>query len=457
MDSQLETLILRHLLLRPSYCRAVIPHLEKSYFGPIHGSIFEEICRYVQKYSDLPAGEQLRVELEESPRVRDEDYATIMELVDHIYEKEAGEDEQWMMDRTESWCQDSALRIAVMESVKILEGKHPKLDKGAIPGMMADALATGFDTTIGHDYFEDAGERWEMYRHKPNKVPVSLDAFMRATNGGIEKGTLNMFMAGVHVGKSLLMCHEAAMAVKNGHKVLYISMEMGEEKVAERIDANLLRTEIDRLEDFPKDQFVARVEGIKERSGGEFIAKQFPTGAAHVGHFRALLEDLKIKKHFVPTLIFVDYLNIMASSRIRGLGAGIGTYNLVKSIAEEVRGLAIEYNVPIWSATQVNRDGFDSSDISMTNTSESFGLPATVDLLWALSQNDEAKRSGQYFVKQLKNRYKNLDEQEKFVIGVNKAKMTVYDVESTEQSGLVTSSGEITSTQSRHHETHEFE
>lgn len=442
MDSQLETLILKHLLNDDVYCRTVIPFLKPSYFGNLHKSVFKEICTYVEKYNKLPKPEQLKVEIEDATHVKDSEYPQAIALIDALSVHEPIDDIRWITDQTERWCQESAMKIAVMTSVDILSGTHKTLDKGAIPTLMTDALSITFDNSIGHDYFLDAEGRWERYHEKAFKIPMSLDILNDITNGGIEPGTLNIILAGTHVGKSLIMCHEAARAVLKGKKVLYFSMEMSEDKVAERIDANILHTEIDRLEDMDKATFVDRVRKAKERSGGDFIAKQFPTGAAHVGHLRAVLEELKLKKQFVPDLICVDYLNIMASQRIKGLGGSVNTYVLVKAIAEELRGLAVEFKAPIWSATQTNRTGFTSSDVGLEDTAESFGLPATADFMLAVMQPGELKASGQYLVKQLKNRYRNMDYKERFTIGVDKARMKIFD--SDGGSGLVnTETGQV--------------
>lgn len=440
--SNLQTLILQNIIQDNEFCRKVIPHIKKKYFEGEHRNVFSEVTNFVVKYNKIPDKSSLLIQIEES-NISDDRYNQLSALVDQVYEPVQVESIDWLLDKTERWCQDSACELAVLDAVKILNGEDQKHDRGMIPKFFKDALAVTFDNSIGHDYLSDAGERWERYHRKVDKIPFSLDSFNEVTDGGYEKKTLNIFIAGIHVGKSLMMAAMAADAIMANKKVLYISMEMAEEKVAERIDANLMNREISELGDIAKDDFIQKVEKIKAKTDGNLIVKQYPTAGAHVGHFRALLEDLKVKKEFVPDVIFVDYLNICTSERIRGVGGNNGTYILVKSIAEELRGLAVEYEVPVWSATQFTRDGMDSSDPSMTQTSESIGLPATVDLMWALSQPDQFKENGQYLVKQLKNRYKDMGFKEKFVIGVDKPKMQVFDLDGDAQLGIMDSSGKI--------------
>lgn len=440
--SSLQTLILQNIIQDNEFCRKVIPHIKKKYFEGEHRNVFSEVTNFVVKYNKIPDKSSLLIQIEES-NISDDRYNQLSTLVNQVYEPVQVESVDWLLDKTERWCQDSACELAVLDAVKILNGEDQKHDRGMIPKFFKDALAVTFDNSIGHDYLSDAGERWERYHRKVDKIPFSLDSFNEVTDGGYEKKTLNIFIAGIHVGKSLMMAAMAADAIMANKKVLYISMEMAEEKVAERIDANLMNREISELGDIAKDDFIQKVEKIKAKTDGNLIVKQYPTAGAHVGHFRALLEDLKVKKEFVPDVIFVDYLNICTSERIRGVGGNNGTYILVKSIAEELRGLAVEYEVPVWSATQFTRDGMDSSDPSMTQTSESIGLPATVDLMWALSQPDQFKENGQYLVKQLKNRYKDMGFKEKFVIGVDKPKMQVFDLDGDAQLGIMDSSGSV--------------
>lgn len=440
--SSLQTLILQNIIQDNEFCRKVIPHIKKKYFEGEHRNVFSEVTNFVVKYNKIPDKSSLLIQIEES-NISDDRYNQLSTLVNQVYEPVQVESVDWLLDKTERWCQDSACELAVLDAVKILNGEDQKHDRGMIPKFFKDALAVTFDNSIGHDYLSDASERWERYHRKVDKIPFSLDSFNEVTDGGYEKKTLNIFIAGIHVGKSLMMAAMAADAIMANKKVLYISMEMAEEKVAERIDANLMNREISELGDIAKDDFIQKVEKIKAKTNGNLIVKQYPTAGAHVGHFRALLEDLKVKKEFVPDVIFVDYLNICTSERIRGVGGNNGTYILVKSIAEELRGLAVEYEVPVWSATQFTRDGMDSSDPSMTQTSESIGLPATVDLMWALSQPDQFKENGQYLVKQLKNRYKDMGFKEKFVIGVDKPKMQVFDLDGDAQLGIMDSSGSV--------------
>jgi hypothetical protein len=440
--SKLQTLILQNIIQDNDYCRKVIPHIRKKYFEGTHRGVFGEVTNFVVKYGKLPDKSSLLIQLEESS-VSDDRYTEMARLIDEVYEPVKVESIDWLLDKTERWCQDSACELAVLDAVKILNGEDVKHDRGMIPKLFKDALAVTFDNSVGHDYLHDAAKRWERYHTKTDKIPFSLEVFNEVTDGGYEKKTLNIFIAGIHVGKSLMMAAMAADAIMANKKVLYISMEMAEEKVAERVDANLMNREISDLGNIAKDDFVKKVEKIKAKTDGNLIVKQYPTAGAHVGHFRALLEDLKVKKEFTPDVVFVDYLNICASERIRGIGGNNGTYILVKSIAEELRGLAVEYQVPVWSATQFTRDGMDSSDPSMTQTSESIGLPATVDLMWALSQPDQFKENGQYLVKQLKNRYKDVGYKEKFVIGVDKPKMQVFDLDGDAQLGIMDSSGNM--------------
>jgi hypothetical protein len=440
--SKLQTLILQNIIQDNDFCRKVIPHIRKKYFEGTHRGVFGEVTNFVVKYGKLPDKSSLLIQLEESS-VSDDRYTEMARLIDEVYEPVKVESIDWLLDKTERWCQDSACELAVLDAVKILNGEDVKHDRGMIPKLFKDALAVTFDNSVGHDYLHDAAKRWERYHTKTDKIPFSLEVFNEVTDGGYEKKTLNIFIAGIHVGKSLMMAAMAADAIMANKKVLYISMEMAEEKVAERVDANLMNREISDLGNIAKDDFVKKVEKIKAKTDGNLIVKQYPTAGAHVGHFRALLEDLKVKKEFTPDVVFVDYLNICASERIRGIGGNNGTYILVKSIAEELRGLAVEYQVPVWSATQFTRDGMDSSDPSMTQTSESIGLPATVDLMWALSQPDQFKENGQYLVKQLKNRYKDIGYKEKFVIGVDKPKMQVFDLDGDAQLGIMDSSGNM--------------
>lgn len=438
----LQTLIIQNIIHNEEYGRKVLPYLKKKYFEAEHREVFNHLIHFVTKYNKIPDESSFLVEVQDS-NVTAEDYGEIAALAKDVFANSDVASTDWLLDKTEMWCQDSACELAALEAVKILNGQSDKYDKGMIPQLFRDALGVTFDNSVGHDYFDDAEKRWLRYHDKADKIPFGLDTFNSVTDGGFEKGTLNIFIAGVHVGKSLMMASMAADALMAGKRVLYISMEMAEEKVGERIDANLMNREISDLADMDLEDFMRKVNKIKSKTDSNLIVRQYPTAGAHVGHFRALMEELKLKKNFVPDVVFVDYLNICTSERIRSLADG-GLYTFVKSIAEELRGFAIEYQVPVWSATQFTRSGMNnSSDPSMTDTSESIGLPATVDLMWALSQPPEMKENNQYLVTQLKNRYKNLDFKERFIIGVNKPKMQVFDLDEDASYGLLDSNGDL--------------
>jgi|TARA_R110001606_G_scaffold367319_2_gene522778 archaellum biogenesis ATPase FlaH len=343
------------------------------------------------------------------------------------------DDDVWLLEQTETWCQDRAIYLAIMKSIEIIDGRDEQQTKNALPEILSNALAVSFDTNIGHDYVGSADARYEFYHTAEEKLPFDLEKFNSITKGGLPKKSLNIALAGTGVGKSLFMCHCAAGAMTDGKNVLYLTMEMSEERIAERIDANLFNVPIDQLENLSKKMFDDKVKKISSKTNGQLIIKEYPTGSAHVGHFRALLNELKLKKDFAPDIIFIDYLNICASSRIKGLSGGVNTYSLIKSIAEEIRGLAVEYNVPIVSATQTTRSGFGSSDVGLEDTSESFGLPATADLMFALISNEELEGLNQILVKQLKNRYNDPSINKRFIVGVDRARMRLYDVEDSAQ------------------------
>jgi len=347
--------------------------------------------------------------------------------------KDNAVDTDWLVDETERWCQDRAIHLAIMESINIIEGKHNSLKKDALPKLLSDALGVTFDSSVGHDYINDAEKRFDFYHMIEDRIPFDLEYFNSITKGGLPRKTLNIALAGTGVGKSLFMCHVAANALTQGKNVLYITLEMAEERIAERIDANLMNLPIDQLETLPKEMFDNKISKIAQKNIGKLIIKEYPTGAAHTGHFRALLNELKLKKNFMPDMIFIDYLNICSSSRMKGLGGSINTYSLIKSIAEEIRGLAVEFNVPIISATQTTRSGFGNSDVGLEDTSESFGLPATADFMFALVSTEELEKLGQIMVKQLKNRYNDPTVNKRFVIGVDRSRMKLYDVEEDAQ------------------------
>lgn len=431
MNINLEQTILRNLLINEEYMRKVLPFIHPDYFEGIYRILFKEIGRYVGKYNRLPTLEAFKIELDNSS-LSDEHHAQAMEIIPHIFTGERAEN-RWLTDATEKWCQDRAVYNAIMESISIIDGKHQTLTKNALPEILQKALAVSFDTNIGHDYLENVEQRYDFYHEQEARIPFDLDLFNKITKGGLPNKTLNIVLAGTGVGKSLFMCHCAANALIQGRNVLYITMEMAEERIAERIDANLLDVPVDQLEFLPKPILTTKVADIARRTAGKLIIKEYPTGQAHVGHFRALLNELKLKKNFTPDIIFIDYLNICASSRMKGLGGSINSYSYVKAIAEEMRGLAVEFCVPIVSATQTTRSGYSSSDPGLEDTSESFGLPATADLMFALVSNEELAAFNKIMVKQLKNRYNDPNYLRRFVIGVNRSKMKLYDVDQDDQ------------------------
>jgi replicative DNA helicase len=432
LQANIEQTILRNLLTDEKYMRKVLPFIKPDYFQGVYRSLFKEAGKYVAKYNKLPTSETLVIELQEVSTWGDEQYQMAMDIVPQLFTTEVI-DQDWLLDATEKWCQDRALYNAVMESISIIDGKHESLTKNALPDILSKALGVSFDKNVGHDYIENVEERFEFYHTEEDRIPFDLDLFNKITKGGVPNKTLNICLAGTGVGKSLFMCHLASAALTEGRNVLYITMEMAEERIAERIDANLLNVPIDQLENLSKDMFTSKVEDIARKTTGKLIVKEYPTGSAHTGHFRALLNELKLKKQFEPDVIFVDYLNICASSRMKGMGGAINSYTYVKAIAEELRGLAVEFDVPLWSATQTTRSGFANSDIGLEDTSESFGLPATADLMFALISTEELEQLGQLMVKQLKNRYNDPTQHKRFVIGVDRAKMRLFDAVEEEQ------------------------
>ena len=432
MPTNLEQTILRNLLTDEKYMRKVLPFIKPDYFEGIYRVLFREAGKFVAKYNKLPNAESFKIELDNADKLNDEQYNLAMDIVPQLF---AGEkvDDKWLLDTTEKWCQDRAIYLAIMESISIIDGKHEVLTKGALPDLLTKALAVGFDLKVGHDYVENAGERYEFYHTEEDRLPFDLEYFNTITKGGVPRKTLNIALAGTGVGKSLFMCHVASSALVQGFNVLYITMEMAEERIAERIDANLLDVPIDQLDKISKDRFSLMVSNIAKKTTGKLIIKEYPTGSAHSGHFRALLNELKLKRQFEPDLIFIDYLNICASSRMKGMGGAINSYSYIKAIAEELRGLAVEFDIPIFSATQTTRSGYSNSDVGLEDTSESFGLPATADLMFAIISTEELEQQGQFMVKQLKNRYNDPTLHKRFVIGVDRSKMRLFDVEETEQ------------------------
>ena len=427
---QIETLILRNLMLNEDYTRTVIPHLKTIYFEDPYRSVFNEIVTFVNKFNKLPSADVLSIELKNNPRISEESLALIPEISVDTNEGT----QEWLVEKTEKWCQDRAIYLAIMDSINIIEGKHETLDKNALPSVLSEALGVNFDMRVGHDYVDDSDGRYDFYHRQEEHLPFDLEKFNTITKGGLVKKSLNVALAGTGVGKSLFMCHVAAGALTQMKNVLYITMEMAEERIAERIDANLMNVPIDQLENLSKDMFDKKMHKLTDKGVGKLIVKEYPTGAASSIHFRALLKELKIKRDFTPDLICIDYLNICSSSRMKSMGGSINSYIMVKAIAEELRGLAVEYNLPIVTATQTTRSGFASSDVGLEDTSESFGLPATADLMFALISTEELENLNQIMVKQLKNRYNDpTGANKKFVLGIDRAKMRLYDVEDTAQ------------------------
>ena len=430
--ADLPTLILRSFFTNDEYMRRVVPFMDPSYFDGIHKELFTEFAKYVAKYNGIPSESALRIQINESDKFTETQMAQSQDLIPELFTPDNETEIQWMMDQTEKWCQDRALFNAVMESISIIDGKHKTLDKGAMPDILSKALGVSFDTNVGHDYLENAEERYEFYHRVEERLPFDLDYLNKITKGGLPNKSLNIILAGTGVGKSLFMCHCAAAALSQGKNVLYVTMEMAEERIAERIDANLIDVSLDQIQSLSKDVYMKKVQKIAAKTHGKLVIKEYPTSQAHAGHFRALLNELKLKKKFTPDIVFIDYLNICGSSRIKNVGGSVNSYTFIKSIAEELRGLAVEFNLPIMSATQTTRAGYGSSDPGLEDTSESFGLPATADLMLALVANDELNALNQILVKQLKNRYSDPNQHKRFVIGVDRSKMKLYDVEDAE-------------------------
>jgi replicative DNA helicase len=434
---RIETTILRNLVFNEEYSRKVIPFIQPDYFEQrTEKIIFEEITQFIVKYGASITTEALSIEMENRTDLSEIEVKESREIIAGLSDSVA--DKQWLLDTTEKWCRDRAIYLALMESISIADGNDSKKNRDAIPSILSDALAVSFDNHIGHDYLGDYEERYEAYHRKEDRIPFDLEYFNKITKGGLPNKTLNIALAGTGVGKSLFMCHMASSVLLSGRNVLYITMEMAEEKIAERIDANLLNVPIQDLTDLPKSSFENKVVNLSKKTQGTLIIKEYPTASAHSGHFKALLNELALKKSFRPDIIFIDYLNICASSRYRQ-GGSINSYSYIKSIAEELRGLACEAEVPIVSATQTTRSGYGSSDVDLTDTSESFGLPATADLMFALISTEELESLGQIMVKQLKNRYNDLSIFKRFIVGIDRAKMRLYDCEQTAQNDILDS------------------
>jgi len=437
---RIEKVILRNLIYNEEYLRKVLPFIEPDYFNDRSEKIvFQHITKYAAEYNSLITKEVLQIEIEDRRDITQDEVKNIYGTINELEDIEC--DFEWLSDTTEKWCRDRAIYLALMESIKIADGQDDKKNRDAIPTILSDALSVSFNRNVGHDYLEDYEERYELYNKKESRIQFDLEYFNKITKGGLPNKTLNIALAGTGVGKSLFMCHHASAVLLEGKNVLYITLEMAEEKIAERIDANLLNVNIQEIVDLPKPIFESKVTNLAKKTQGSLIIKEYPTASAHSGHFKALLNELALKKSFKPDIIFIDYLNICASSRYRA-GSNVNSYSYIKAIAEELRGLAVEANVPIVSATQTTRSGFASSDVDLTDTSESFGLPATADLMFALISTEELEGLGQIMVKQLKNRYNDPTYNRRFVIGVDRTKMRLYDCEQSAQDDLLDSGQE---------------
>ena len=435
MNQTLPTHILNHLLNNEEFCRRVIPYIKKEYFDGSHRTVFDLITSFVNTHNKLPTAKVLDLELKKVS-AHEEILNQASRLIEEIQEK-SDVDTDYLIKESENWCRERAVYNAIMESIQIIDKKDKERSEGAIPEILSDALGVSFDQAIGHDYIDNSDERYDFYNLKEDRIPFDLDYFNKITKGGLPNKTLNIALAGTGVGKSLFMCHCASSVLEQGKNVLYITLEMAEERIAERIDANLMNLPIEQLSSLPKKVFNDKIGKIAKGAIGKLIVKEYPTGSAHTGHFRALLNELKLKKNFKPDIIYIDYLNICASSRMRGMGGSINSYTYIKAIAEELRGLAVEFNVPIVSATQTTRSGFSNTDVGLEDTSESFGLPATADLMFALISTEELEELGQLLVKQLKNRYNDPTKYRRFVVGVDRSRMKLYDVEESAQSDIM--------------------
>ena len=439
MIEKFEHKILSNLIYDQDYMRKVIPFISETYFDNFsERTIFNEINNHITKYETLPTKSILGIELENRNDLSEDMFKECSVILNNLLEEKI--DQNWLIDTTEKWCKERAVYLALMESIKIADGKDKTRSRDAIPSILSEALSISFDDHVGHDYFGDADARFEFYHRKEDKIAFDLDMFNKITKGGLPRKTLNIALAGTGVGKSLFMCHQAASSLLNGQNVLYITLEMAEERIAERIDANLFNVDIKSLIDLPKPMYDTKVEKLVKKTHGRLIIKEYPTASAHAGHFKSLLNELSLKKGFSPDIIFIDYLNICSSSRYKG--SIVNSYTFVKAIAEELRGLAVEYDVPIVSATQTTRSGFGSSDVDLTDTSESFGLPATADFMFALISTEELEELNQIMVKQLKNRYNDPTMNKRFVIGIDRAKMKLYNLEDSAQSNIVDSGQE---------------
>jgi replicative DNA helicase len=434
MNTKIEKIILQNLLHDEIYLRKTFPFLKSEYFSDYQERIiFDKIKAFVEKYNSLPNQDSLVVSLQNDKTLTEDQYREGVKLIHELDKSE--HNENWLLEETEKFCKDKAVYNAILKSISVLDNPNGEMSKDGIPSLLQDALSVCFDHRVGHDYFENSEERYDFYHRQETRIPFDLDFFNKITNGGLPNKTLNVVLAGTGVGKSLFMCHVAASALSQGKNVLYITLEMAEERIAERIDSNLMNVTLDQLKDLPKTIYEKRMGKLREKIEGKLIIKEYPTTGAHVGHFKALLNELQLKKQFHPDIIIIDYLNICASSRLKG-GANVNSYMLVKSIAEELRGLAVEKNVPILSATQTTRTGFSNTDVELTDTSESFGLPATVDFMFALISTEDFEKLNQLMVKQLKNRYNDPTINKRFMIGVDRSKMRLYDLENSAQENI---------------------
>ena len=435
----METVIFSHLVHNEDYSRKVLPYLKPVYFEDSNERlVFQLIEKYIKTHNGLPTKDILCIELDQKEGLSENDYELSTSLIKNIEVPESNNTDTWLIEQTEKFCQDRAIYLAVVDSINILEGKNKNLSKGALPTLLSEALSVSFDPNIGHDYIDNVEERYEFYHKKEERIEFDLEMFNKITKGGLPPKTLNICLAGTGVGKSLFMCHHAASCLSQNMNVLYITLEMAEERIAERIDANLLDIPLDQLIDLPKSMYLKKVEKVNQKTKGKLIIKEYPTAAASTLHFKNLISELKLKRNFAPDIIFIDYLNICSSARIKS-GSNVNTYTYVKAIAEELRGIAVEHDVPIVSATQTTRQGFTSSDLGLEDTSESFGLPATADFMFAIISTEELEQLNQILVKQLKNRYNDPTQNKKFIVGIDRAKMRLYDVEQKAQVDLVDS------------------
>jgi replicative DNA helicase len=437
---KIETTILRNLVYNEDYSRKVIPFIQPDYFeNRVEKVIFQETVEFIVKYGSAVTIESLTIEIENRNDLSEDEIKEVRKIIGSLHDSPV--ENRWLLDTTEKWCRDRAIYLALMESIHIADGNNEKKNRDSIPSILSDALAVSFDNNIGHDYLQNYEERYEFYHRQEDKIEFDLEYFNKITKGGLPNKTLNIALAGTGVGKSLFMCHVASSALLRGKNVLYITLEMAEERIAERIDANLLNVPIQQLTELPRQMFENKVTNLSKKTQGTLIIKEYPTASAHCGHFKALLNELSLKKSFKPDIIFVDYLNICASSRYKS-NLSVNSYSYIKAIAEELRGLAVEFNVPIVSATQTTRSGYGSSDVELTDTSESFGLPATADLMFALISTEELEQLGQIMVKQLKNRYNDPTIYKRFIVGIDRAKMRIYDCEQTAQKDILDSGQE---------------